>query len=136
MTRRDPAAAWRLVLDASRCDGHGICALLCSERVRLDDWGYAAVEHGPIHERAVVRRAARAVAACPEGALTLVEVPRDPAQVPAGVRTDGTPAGKAQFSTWTPVTPGRRARRAGGRAPVGTRPGPVPRAPDDGAGAR
>jgi ferredoxin len=136
MTRRDRAATWRLVLDASLCDGHGICALLCSERVRLDDWGYAAVEHGPIHERAVVRHAARAVAACPEGALTLVEVPGDPAHGPNRARSDRTAAGKAEFRTWTPVSLARRAPRPRRRAPVGTGLRPVSQAPDDGVGAR
>ena len=73
MTRR---RAWRLVLDSAKCDGHGICALRCPDRVSLDAWGFAGVEDpGPLNG-GVLRRARRAVAACPEGALSLLPVER------------------------------------------------------------
>ena len=65
-------APHRLVVDQVACDGHAICALLCPDRVALDEWGHAMVEETLISERAVLRRARRAVAACPERALQLV----------------------------------------------------------------
>jgi ferredoxin len=74
MTKSTPG---RLVLDASRCNGHGLCALLCSERISLDEWGYAAVDRSPFHSRGTLRRARRAAAACPAAALAVeVEVER------------------------------------------------------------
>jgi ferredoxin len=62
----------RLALDAARCDGHGICALRCPDRVSLDQWGYAAVDPTPIEGRRMMRRARNVVAACPNDALALV----------------------------------------------------------------
>ena len=61
----------RLVLDAARCAGHGICALACPERIGLDGWGYAKVDPTPVSGRRALARARRAVAACPEHALVL-----------------------------------------------------------------
>jgi len=62
----------RLVVDAARCDGHGICVLRCPELVRLDRWGFAGVDPAPIDDARLARRALRAVAACPNGALSVV----------------------------------------------------------------
>ena len=62
---------WRLELDSAICDAHGICALCCSERIGLDEWGYAVVSADPILDDRLLKRARRAVLACPEGALTL-----------------------------------------------------------------
>jgi len=61
----------RLVVDPVRCEGHGICTLFFSERVDLDEWGYAAVDPAPFVDPQLVRRARRAVNACPERALML-----------------------------------------------------------------
>lgn len=61
--------ALRLVVDPVRCDGHGICALFFSERIDLDAWGFPVVDPSPFDGS---RRARRAVAACPERALSLV----------------------------------------------------------------
>jgi len=63
----------RLVLDAARCDGHGICALRCPDRISLDQWGYAAVDPTPLQGRRMSRRARNVVAACPNGALSLAD---------------------------------------------------------------
>lgn len=63
--------AVRLMVDPVRCQGHGICTLFCSERVDLDEWGYAVVDQAPIIDPRLIRRAHRAVAACPEQALLL-----------------------------------------------------------------
>lgn len=67
----DSEQFWFLELDSAICDAHGICALCCAERIGLDEWGYAVVSSEPIVEDRVLRRAKRAVAACPEGALRL-----------------------------------------------------------------
>jgi ferredoxin len=64
----------RLVLDAARCDGHGICALRCPDRVSLDQWGYATVDPAPVEPGRMTRRALNVVAACPKGALHLAPV--------------------------------------------------------------
>lgn len=72
------AAGMRLVIGGSRCDGHGICLLVCPELVSLDEWGYASVDEAPITEKTTLARARRAVTACPVGALTIL-----PATAPA-----------------------------------------------------
>lgn len=66
----------RLLLDPTRCDGHGICALICPERIDLDEWGYARVDPLPIEDKRTRRRAARACAACPTRALSLAPTSR------------------------------------------------------------
>jgi len=70
---------WKLVVDGTVCDGHGICVLHCPDLVTLDEWGYAGVEKDLIGTAAQLRRARRAVAACPERALALrpVQMLRD-----------------------------------------------------------
>lgn len=69
----------RLSFDATRCVGHGICALRF-DKIALDQWGYAVVEPGPLESRRDRRKARRAVAACPEGALRIVAVRRQRAE--------------------------------------------------------
>jgi ferredoxin len=66
-----------LRIDPIACDGHGLCAELLPERIRLDDWGYPIVDHEPVpHE--LIPLARRAAAACPTLAL-LLETRRDAA---------------------------------------------------------
>jgi len=67
--------AVRLVVDLASCDGHGICVLRCPELVTLDEWGFAGAERGETSDARIVRRARRAVAACPRHALSLIETP-------------------------------------------------------------
>ena len=52
------------------CLGHGLCAEILPERIRLDEWGYPIIEDGevPRHLEALARRAADA---CPTLALLL-----------------------------------------------------------------
>ena len=54
------AMTFRLVLDPIACDGHGICAELFPEGIRLDDWGYPILVAGDVPPawRAHARRAA------------------------------------------------------------------------------
>jgi ferredoxin len=59
-----------MTIDRIKCDGHGLCAELLPELIRLDDWGYPIVAQGPIPEH-LASLAQRAVAACPTLALAL-----------------------------------------------------------------
>ena len=70
--RIDTAAATtaRLHVDWTRCDGHGLCHALLSERIEVDEWGFPIVRDpdvAPDDETAV----RRAIAACPALALSL-----------------------------------------------------------------
>jgi ferredoxin len=69
---RAPVDAVRIVVDGSKCDGHGICALVLPESISLDAWGYASTENDTIEDTRTLARAKRAVAACPVHALALV----------------------------------------------------------------
>jgi ferredoxin len=57
-------------LDPIACDGHGLCAELLPEHIRLDDWGYPIVAGEPVAPENVAL-ARRAVSACPKLALAL-----------------------------------------------------------------
>jgi ferredoxin len=59
-----------LAVDRIRCDGHGLCAELLPELVRLDDWGYPIIAQGGVPDH-LVPHAQKAVAACPVLALAL-----------------------------------------------------------------
>lgn len=64
-------------IDPVKCTGHGLCALLLTDRVTLDQWGFPVVDGAPIDGRRSVRRARRAERACPRRALLVNE--REPA---------------------------------------------------------
>jgi ferredoxin len=57
-------------IDRTRCAGHGLCAELLPELIRLDDWGYPIISAGPVPEH-LAGHARRTVAACPALALRL-----------------------------------------------------------------
>ena len=59
-----------LRVDRIACDGHGLCADLLPERIRLDEWGYPIIDPAPVGGE-VAAHARRAVAACPKLALRL-----------------------------------------------------------------
>jgi ferredoxin len=61
----------RIEVDWTRCDGHGLCALLLAENLGSDPDGYPVV-HDTAVAPASVRHARRAVGACPALALRLV----------------------------------------------------------------
>ncbi len=63
----------RIAIDPTRCHGHGICALFFSERIDLDEWGFAIVDDQPFAATEFGQRARRAAAACPRGALFVEE---------------------------------------------------------------
>jgi ferredoxin len=58
----------RLVVNPVTCTGHGLCAELFPERIRLDDWGYPIIDPRPVPPE-LLAHARRAVAACPTLAL-------------------------------------------------------------------
>ena len=59
-----------LRIDRIRCDGHGLCAELLPELIRLDDWGYPMMKAGAVPPT-LVEHARRAVDTCPVLALRL-----------------------------------------------------------------
>lgn len=67
----DEPVTVRLLFDASRCDGFGMCSVVFPEGISLDRWGYARVVSEPITGRSDLRRAQRAARCCPGGALSL-----------------------------------------------------------------
>lgn len=60
----------RLRIDPIGCTGHGICAELLPELIRLDDWGYPVLADRPIPPE-MLRLARRTVTACPALAMRL-----------------------------------------------------------------
>jgi ferredoxin len=70
MSQKLPVAL-RLIFDASRCDGHGMCTLQCPERISLDVWGFGVADLEPITDPTTARRARNAVRCCPSRALCL-----------------------------------------------------------------
>jgi ferredoxin len=68
---------YELWIDRTKCDGHGQCAELLPEVIRMDDWGYPMFESGPLSPR-LLPHARRAVAGCPVLALQLRRTERHP----------------------------------------------------------
>jgi ferredoxin len=66
---------FHMTIDRIRCDGHGLCAELLPELIRLDDWGYPIIAPGPI-PGALMPLAQRAVQACPVLALAVARTER------------------------------------------------------------
>jgi NADH:ubiquinone oxidoreductase subunit F (NADH-binding)/ferredoxin len=62
----------RLVVDWTRCDGHGLCAHVVPELIRLDDNGFPAFPDTPVPAW-LEPGARRAVGICPALALRLVD---------------------------------------------------------------
>jgi ferredoxin len=60
----------QLRLDPIECDGHGLCAELFPEWIRVDDWGYPIIDERPVPAGLEVH-ARRAVKECPKLALRL-----------------------------------------------------------------
>ncbi len=73
----------RLRVNAITCEGHGLCAELLPELIRLDDWGYPIVAAGGVPDN-LLQHARRAVAVCPVLALRLARVAADPPRGAAG----------------------------------------------------
>lgn len=62
-------------VDPIACDGHGLCAELLPERIRLDDWGFPIVDDTPIGGDRL-EDARRAISYCPALALRLEQIRR------------------------------------------------------------
>jgi ferredoxin len=58
----------RLEVDWTRCDGHGLCAVLLPQQITRDEWGFPLVQPAAASDPDL----RRAVAACPALALRLV----------------------------------------------------------------
>jgi ferredoxin len=76
MTRQTTAQP-QLRIDATGCDGVGMCALVAPDLVTLDAWGFPViadvdglVASGQITERQARVQARRAVRACPHRVLS------------------------------------------------------------------
>jgi len=63
-------AQTRLAVDWSRCDGHGVCALVVPDLLRLDNDGFPVISDTPVPEW-LEEDARQAVAMCPALALRL-----------------------------------------------------------------
>ncbi len=60
-------------IDPTLCRGHAICALYFSDGVEIDQWGFGRVVEPTLTTRRAVRKALRAAAACPNGAVVVTE---------------------------------------------------------------
>lgn len=61
---------YRIVIDRSLCSGFGACAELAPDTFEVDDGGLVTLRAGTSSDPAVVD----AAAACPMGAISVVEV--------------------------------------------------------------
>ena len=92
----------RLVANPALCDGHGICVLRAPDLLTLDAWGFVGVERAEALSGRDLRRAASAVAACPERALSLAQV---------DVMAGNSVGLGGNSSSWTPPRRARGRRR-------------------------
>lgn len=67
----------QLRIDATGCDGVGMCALVAPDLITLDRWGFPviadvteAVDAGRLSERQAAQQVRRAVRACPHRVLS------------------------------------------------------------------
>jgi ferredoxin len=70
MPEREAEPEYRLEVDWSRCQGHGLCAHLLPEFVDLDDYGFPSFRQIPGF---MAKEARRAVDMCPALALRLAQ---------------------------------------------------------------
>jgi ferredoxin len=66
--QRDEKQGSALVVDWTRCDGHGLCAALLPDQISRDEWGFPIVRDG----RFADRDARRVAAVCPALALRVI----------------------------------------------------------------
>ena len=60
----------RIRVNPIMCEGHGMCAELLPELIRLDDWGYPIIDEAQVPPE-LLDLARKAVDACPTLALLL-----------------------------------------------------------------
>jgi ferredoxin len=68
------APAVRVAVDPGKCQGHNRCYNLAPELFDVDDLGMASAVGDGLVPPELVEKARRAVANCPEYAITLTEV--------------------------------------------------------------
>jgi ferredoxin len=73
-----PEETTRLRVNPIACSGHGACAELLPELIRLDEWGYPVLASDGTVPPWLTREARRAVTDCPALALTLSSIPAVP----------------------------------------------------------
>lgn len=61
----------RIRIDPTLCRGHAVCALFAGNAVELDRWGFGRVVESDLTSPRALRRARRAAAACPNGAVVV-----------------------------------------------------------------
>ena len=62
----------RLLVNPILCTGHGVCAELVPELIKMDPWGYPSVSPAELPED-LVPLARRAISSCPALALLIDE---------------------------------------------------------------
>lgn len=60
----------KILIDATKCNGYGMCAEHCPSMFKLDDFGFPQIQHGGIVPAGEQERAMEAVAQCPLKALS------------------------------------------------------------------
>lgn len=68
-----------LVVDPTKCDGVGICAIKAPDLIELDAWGFPLVSGDALTDSHLLKQAKRAVGACPKRALLIVKREKDSA---------------------------------------------------------
>lgn len=63
----------KLRVNPITCEGHGLCAELLPELIKLDDWGYPILDDAEV-PRELEAHARRAIAACPTLALAWEQI--------------------------------------------------------------
>ena len=78
----------RVHIDPIKCRGHAICALLFSDGLELDDWGFGRVVESHVEGPRATRQALRAAAACPNRAIVITRDDSPSVKEPhRGIRT-------------------------------------------------
>jgi ferredoxin len=68
------AVSLRVHVDSEKCQGHNRCSVFAPELFDIDDMGISS-EHGDgVVAPELMDQARRAVANCPEGAITMTEL--------------------------------------------------------------
>ncbi|TDD15956.1 NADH-quinone oxidoreductase subunit NuoF family protein [Nonomuraea diastatica] len=117
MPEREADPEYRLEVDWSRCQGHGLCAHLLPEFVDLDDYGFPSFRNVPGY---LAKEARRAVDMCPALALRLAQTTGNgptPAGSPLRLVKDGVlKRAGASMPRLTRVSTGPNVSRVGGTA--------------------
>jgi NADH:ubiquinone oxidoreductase subunit F (NADH-binding)/ferredoxin len=114
----DAAADERLTVDWTRCEGHGLCARLAPELIKLDADGYPDILDAPVPFW-LSKHAAQAVDMCPALALTLTRpaTPK-PARLPSAGPAPAAISGPADAGLRGPREPADRGTADGGGPPT------------------